>query len=123
MTTRVLVADDRAPFRLAARRVLRAAAGFELVGEVTSGEQAVALAAALGPDVVLMDILMPGIGGIEAARRIATARPAIVTILLSTYRAQDLPVEAQSCGAAAYVHKSDFGAGVLQELYASRSAR
>jgi two-component system, NarL family, invasion response regulator UvrY len=123
VTLRVLVADDRAPFRRAARSVLRASAGFEFVGEASSGEEAVALAGSLRPDLVLMDILMAGIGGIEATRRIAAARPGTVTVLLSTYRAEDLPAEARSCGAAAYVHKADFEAGLLRSIYASRSAR
>lgn len=128
MTVRVLVADDQAPFRRAARAVIRATAGFELVGEATSGEEAVALSGALYPDLVLMDILMTGMGGIAAARFIAAARPATVTVLLSTYREEDLPPDARSCGAAGYIHKSDFGAGVLVQAWdrwaqASRSAR
>jgi two-component system, NarL family, invasion response regulator UvrY len=128
VTVRVLVADDQAPFRRAAHAVIRATGGFELVGEATSGEEAVALCGALHPDLVLMDILMAGMGGIAAARFIASARPATVTILLSTYREEDLPPGARSCGAAGYVHKSDFGAGVLAAAWqrraqASRSAR
>ena len=75
MNVRVLVADDHAPFRRAARSVLSAAAGFQLVGEATSGEEAVALADSLRPDLVLMDIVMAGIGGIEAARSITAAHP------------------------------------------------
>jgi two-component system invasion response regulator UvrY len=117
---RVLVADDQVPFRLAARAVLGATSGFELVGEVTSGEEAVELAALLGPDLVLLDIHMPGIGGIEASRRITAPRQGVVTVLLSTYREEDLPEEARSCGAAAYVHKEDFGPNVLGAL-ATRS--
>ena len=117
MTVRVLVADDQAPFRQAARAVIRAMDDFELVGEATSGEHAVALTCALEPDLVLMDILMTGMGGIAAARVIAGARPATVTILLSTYREEDLPPDASSCGAAAYIHKSDFGAGVLAHAW------
>ena len=101
----------------------RASASFELVSEATSGKEAVALAGSLRPDLVLMDILMAGIGGIEATRRIAAAQPGMVSVLLSTYRAEDLPAEARSCGAAAYVHKADFEAPLLRAIYASRSAR
>ena len=68
MTVRVLVADDQAPFRRAARSVVGATTDFELVGEASSGEEAVALVGSLRPDLVLMDIAMDGIGGIEAAR-------------------------------------------------------
>ena len=120
MTVRVLVADDQAPFRKAARSVLGATAEFELVGEATSGEEAVALADSLRPDLVLMDIKMAGIGGIEAARSIATAHPETMTILVSTYREEDLPPQARACGAAAYLHKSDLGGHVLRELWNGR---
>jgi two-component system invasion response regulator UvrY len=117
MTVRVLVADDQVPFRRAARYVLNATNDFELVGEATSGEEAVTLVDSLRPDVVLMDIKMPGIGGIEAARSITATHPETMTILLSTYREKDLPHQARTCGAAAYLHKSDFGGHALRELW------
>ena len=120
MTVRVVVADDQAPFRRAARSVLHAATGFQLVGEATSGEDAVALVGSLRPDLVLMDITMKGIGGIEAARSIAATHPGTMTILLSTYREEDLPLQAQACGAAAYLHKSDFGGQALRTLWENR---
>jgi two-component system, NarL family, invasion response regulator UvrY len=117
VTVRVLVADDQAPFLRAARSVLEAAPEFELVGDARSGEEALALAGSLRPDLVLMDIAMAGVGGIEAARSIATAFPGTVTFLLSTYREQDLPAQARTCGAAAYLHKSEFCAAVLRALW------
>jgi DNA-binding NarL/FixJ family response regulator len=123
MTVRVLIADDQAPFRTAARSVLGAAAGFRLVGEATSGEEAVELVGSLRPDLVLMDITMAGIGGIEAARSIAAGHPTTMTILLSTYREEDLPDEAGTCGAAAYLHKSDFSGQALRELWDDRRYR
>lgn len=109
----VLIVDDQAPFRRAARSVVLATPGFEVSGEAESGEEAVARAAELRPGMVLMDINLPGINGIEAARRITAARPGTVTLLLSTYREEDLPPGAADCGAAAYVHKEDFGPAVL----------
>jgi two-component system, NarL family, invasion response regulator UvrY len=115
---RVLVVDDQAPFRRAARAVLDATSGFELVAEAASGEEAVDLAASLEPDLVLLDIHMAGIGGIEASRRISDPRNGVVTVLLSTYREEDLPEAARSCGAAAYVHKEDFGSRALNALWA-----
>jgi len=120
MTVRVLVADDQAPFRRAARAVLDATADYELVGEATSGEEAVALADSLRPDLVLIDIRMAGIGGIEAARSINARYPETVTILLSTYREEDLPPQARLCGAAAYLHKSDFSGPALDQLWERR---
>jgi DNA-binding NarL/FixJ family response regulator len=120
MSVRVLVADDQAPFRKAVSLVLGASADFELVGEATSGEEAVLFADSLAPDVVLMDIKMPGIGGIEAARTIAAIHPRTLTILLSTYRERDLPADALTCGAAAYLHKSEFAEQVLRVLWDGR---
>ena len=91
--------------------------GFQPVAEAESGEATVAAATELAPELVLMDIHLPGINGIEATRRILRVRPATVVILLSTYRAADLPPEARQCGAATYVHKEDFHPGVLRAIW------
>lgn len=119
----VVVVDDQAPFRRAARAVVAATTGFELVGEARTGEEAVRLAQSLGPDLVLMDIKMPGIGGIEATRRIAAAGADTAVVLVSTYRATDLPANAQTCGAAAFIHKKGFGPSVLEDTWHSLSPR
>jgi two-component system invasion response regulator UvrY len=121
VSVRVLVADDQAPFRLAARSVVGATSDFELVGEARSGREAIELTRSLRPDLVLMDIAMPDLDGIEAARSIAATFPATVTILLSTYRAEDVPERARTCGAAAYVHKSDFCGPVLRVVWDGRA--
>ena len=113
----VLIVDDQAPFRAVARTVVQLAAGFSVVGEAASGEEAVELAASLHPSLVLMDINLPGINGIEATRQIVAAAPDTVVIMLSTYRADDLPSDAADCGAARYVHKEDFGPAILQEIW------
>jgi DNA-binding NarL/FixJ family response regulator len=117
----VLIVDDQAPFRKAARAVVAATPGFDVAGEAESGEEAVELADALDPGLVLMDINLPGINGIEATRRIIAAHPATVVMLLSTYQAGDLPADADSCGAAAYVHKEQFGPNVVREVWEQRS--
>jgi two-component system, NarL family, invasion response regulator UvrY len=118
----VVVVDDQAPFRRAARAMVAATTGFELVGEARSGEEAVRLARSLRPDLVLMDIKMPGIGGIEATRRIAAATSAVV-VLVSTYRETDLPAYAKSCGAAGFIHKKGFGPSVLDDIWRSLNPR
>ena len=115
-----LIVDDQAPFRRAAAAVISATPGFEVVGEADTGEQALELVGSLQPALVLMDINMPGISGIEATRRITRERPDIVVVLLSTYGADDLPADARSCGAAAYVHKEQFGPGKLQGIWETR---
>ena len=113
----VLIVDDQGPFRPAARAVLAATPWFDPVGEAESGEQALDMVEALAPALVLMDINMPGIGGIEASRRIVGDHPDTVVFLLSTYRADDLPEGAKSCGAAGSIHKEEFGSAVLQDLW------
>ena len=116
----VLIVDDQAPFRAVARTVVQLAAGFSVIGEAASGEEAVELAASLHPSLVLMDINLPGINGIEATRQIVAAAPDTVVIMLSTYRADDLPSDAADCGATRYVHKEDFGPAILREIWTER---
>lgn len=117
----VLIVDDQAPFRAVARTVVDLVSGFVVVGEAASGEEAVAMAADLHPALVLMDINLPGINGIEATRQIVATAPDTVVMMLSTYRSDDLPSDAATCGAARYVHKEDFGPAVLRETWADRT--
>lgn len=118
--TPVLVVDDQAPFRAIARQVVELTPGFAVVGEAASGEEAVVLAEELAPAVVLMDINLPGINGIEATRRIVASAPDTRVVLLSTYRDTDLPADALECGARRYVHKEDFEPGVLIDVLEDR---
>ncbi len=119
----VLVVDDQDPFRMAARSVVQATLGFELLGEATSGEEAVLQVEALSPGLVLMDITMDGIGGVEATRRIVGAHPGVRVLLLSTYDADDLPADARRCGATGYVHKEHFGPDILEKVMAGAGVR
>lgn len=114
----VLIVDDQAPFRRAARAVVGATPGFEVVEETDSGEAAIELVDRLAPGLVLMDINMQGISGIEAARRITGQHPETVVLLLSTHHADDLPANAWDCGAAAYVNKEEFEPKVVLDVWA-----
>ncbi len=120
MTVAVVVVDDQLPFRLAARAVLKRTDGFELVGEASTGEEAVDKVAELHPALVLMDINMPGISGIEATRRIMASAPETTVFLCSTYELSELPADALQSGAAAYVNKEELGPDVLIRLWESR---
>jgi two-component system, NarL family, invasion response regulator UvrY len=113
---RVVVVDDHPAFRSAARAVIRATHGFELVGEATSGEEAIGLVEALRPDLVLMDVNMPGIGGVEATRRIVESCPRRIVALISSDREEDLPGGARWCGATAWLRKEHFAPATLAEL-------
>ncbi|HEX4493583.1 MAG TPA: response regulator transcription factor [Acidimicrobiia bacterium] len=120
-TVSVMIVDDQLPFRAVARTVIGLTSGFVVAAEAESGEDAVTVAAEQQPDLVLMDINLPGINGIEATRRILAARPEVVVILLSTYSETDLPADARECGAIAYVHKEDFGPALVRELWGKRT--
>jgi pilus assembly protein CpaE len=118
----VLIVDDQLPFRLAARAVLRRTEGFELIGEASDGDEAVVLAAELRPRLVLMDINMPRVNGIEATRLILEAQPETTVFLCSTYQRSDLPPEAESSGFVAYVNKEELGPDLLRRLWEERPA-
>ena len=121
MSVAVLVVDDQLPFRLAARAVVSRAEGFELAGEAASGEEAITKAAELHPDLVLMDINMPGMNGIEATKQIVDAEPSTVVFLCSTYQLADLPADAVTSGARAYLNKEEFAPDALATLWAARN--
>jgi two-component system invasion response regulator UvrY len=118
----VVVVDDQAPFRLAARAVLRRLPCFELAGEASNGPEAIEVVDAVRPALVLMDINMPGMNGIEATRRILAAHPGIVVFLCSTYDMEDLPPDAAGSGASAYLNKERFGGDTLRRLWAGRNS-
>jgi len=118
----VLIVDDQPLFRRAASTVVRLTPGFEVVGEAQSGEAAIDLVDELRPRLVLMDINMGGINGIEATRRITGVHPEVAVVLLSTYQAADLPADASSSGMAAYVNKDEFGPVVLRAVWDDRRA-
>jgi DNA-binding NarL/FixJ family response regulator len=120
MSVRVLIVDDQEPFREAARMVVDATDGFEVVGESITGESSVEMARELSPDLVLMDVNLPGIDGLEATRQIlADQASRIVVLLLSTYEEAEFGPRITECGAAAFISKSAFGPDRLEAAWSA----
>ena len=105
MTIRVLVVDDHRLVRLALARMVAKASGIEVVGEADSGESAVSHCRTVGPDVVLMDLRMPGIGGLEATRRIIRLELGIRVLVVSALDEEPFPAQAMRAGAMGFVTK------------------
>ena len=105
MTVRVLLADDQALVRAGFRMILEAQDDLEVVGEAADGEQALALAASERPDVVLMDIRMPVLDGLEATRRLVATQPAARVLVLTTFDLDDYVYEALTAGASGFLLK------------------
>jgi DNA-binding NarL/FixJ family response regulator len=116
----VVIVDDHAPFRDAAQAVLGAMDGFTVVGTAATGETGVALTRSLRPDLVLLDVNLPDVSGVEVSRLLATDHPAPLVLLLSTYDRSEFGDEVSECGAAGYLSKSDFGADRLLEVLDGR---
>jgi len=119
---RVLIVDDQEPFRLAARMVVEATDGFEVVGEVETGEDSVRAADDLDPDLILMDVNLPGINGLEATRQILVSSHRVVILILSTYEEEEYGPRAAESGAAGYIPKSSFGPDRLVEAWTAATA-
>lgn len=115
----VMIVDDQPPFRAAARAVVDRVKGFELIAEVASGEEAVEASAGIAPQLVLMDINMGELDGIEATRIITASDPNVKVILVSTYAIDDLPPGARTSGAIAYVNKDELSPRVIRRLWES----
>jgi two-component system, NarL family, invasion response regulator UvrY len=114
---RVLTVDDQPLFRDAARAVISATPGFEALAEVGSGEDALALIDRLRPDVVLLDIGLPGIDGLETSRRLTATRPAPLVVLISADDDPMLRDSAREYGAAGFVSKKELRPGILRMLW------
>lgn len=113
---RVLIVDDQAPFRSAVRMVVEMTGGFEVAGEAESGEEGVELATELRPDLVLMDVYLSGIDGMEATRRISSADQPPRVVVMSTHESEEFAEAALDAGAIAFIPKSQFG---MDELAAA----
>jgi DNA-binding NarL/FixJ family response regulator len=115
---RVVIADDHPLYRAGLRTLLAGQSDMEVAGEAATGEQAVELAASMAPDIVLMDITMPGIGGIEATRQIISGRPQIAVLILTMLDDGPSVLAAIRVGARGYLVK---GAGGDEALDAIRA--
>ena len=121
-STRVVVADDHETFRAGLIALLQTAPGVEVVGEAATGEAGLDVVRDAQPDVVLMDVNLPGIDGVEAARRLRERPSPPVVLLLSTYDEDAGAQFVAESGASAYVTKSSFGCDRLREAWAAASA-
>lgn len=115
----VLVVDDQRPFRLAAKATLARTPGFTMVGEAADGTEVVAAAGATGAELVLMDVNMPQMDGLDATRALLAARPGTIVFLCSTYSLDELPASARTSGAHAYLNKEDLSPALLAKLWAA----
>jgi two-component system invasion response regulator UvrY len=112
----VVAVDDRPLFREVVCKLVRATPGMVVVGEAACGEQAVDLVEKLRPDLVLMDVQMPGIGGVAAAHKIKAAHPSTIVALISATRPEDLPPETAECRADVLIWKGDLRPRLLEEV-------
>jgi DNA-binding NarL/FixJ family response regulator len=119
---RILVVDDHKAFRDALRDLVVAAPGFVLAGEAGSGEEALRAVESLSPELVLMDVYMPGIGGIAAAREILSLHPGVVVVLISVDEPALHPSVCQLGPAVTCIRKQDLRPRGLRQLWQARGA-
>src|SRR3954447_25780116 len=113
----VLVVDDQLVFRQVAHEVIGATDEFELLGEAASGAHGLIAVSELSPDLVLLDVRMPEMDGIETATRMHAQDPRSVIVLITIEEAPNLPAGLSTCGAAELVRKQDFGPALLRRLW------
>jgi DNA-binding NarL/FixJ family response regulator len=114
-----MTVDDQEVFRSAARAVVEATPGFESAGEPSSGEEALELVAAARPELVLVDVRMPGMGGLETARELSARHPELAVVLVSL----DDPPTDTGPTEIPFARKQDFGPGLLRSLWEAHGSR
>jgi DNA-binding NarL/FixJ family response regulator len=114
---RILLADDHAVLRAGLRALLEAEAGLEVIGEVGTGEEAVAMAERLKPNVVVMDLSMPGIGGLEATRRIAALQQDTRVLVLTMHGEEEHLLPVLEAGGSGYVNKRSADEELIQAIH------
>jgi DNA-binding NarL/FixJ family response regulator len=122
-SARILIADDHELFRRGLTAELTQVPGWVVVGEAANGRIAVELAASLKPDLVVLDLTMPELNGLEAARQIISAEPAARVLMLTAHESEQLVREVLSAGAQGYVLKSDAGRVLVAALQALLDGR
>jgi two-component system, NarL family, invasion response regulator UvrY len=115
----VLTVDDQPVFLEAARALITSTPGFALAGEATSGAEAIRAVERLHPDLVLLDVRMPGLDGIETARWLTAKGSDVVIVLVTGHDAEDVETLAEHAGAVALVAKERLRPKLLRELWAS----
>ena len=113
----MVTVDDQAVFRAAAHEVIEATPGFCALGEASSGAEGLTLVDEVEPELVLIDVRMPGMNGAETARRVSEKHPRTVVVLISIADSANVPSTAGKCGAVALVRKQDFGRSMLVDLW------
>jgi DNA-binding NarL/FixJ family response regulator len=117
-TVRVLIADDQTLFRVGLARLLEGDPRVDIVGQAGDGSEAVKLAGSLQPDVVLMDLKMPNVDGIEATRQIVANHPGVKVLLLTTFEADNHVIQALKAGASGYILKDSRPDSIVSSLLA-----
>jgi DNA-binding NarL/FixJ family response regulator len=115
---RVLIVDDQTLFRAGLARLLNEDPRVKVIGQAADGQEAIKLAAALKPDVVLMDLKMPNLDGVEATRRIVAEQPDIKVVILTTFETDSYVIEALKAGASGYVLKDSQPSAIASGLLA-----
>ncbi|HEV2237389.1 MAG TPA: response regulator transcription factor [Ktedonobacterales bacterium] len=115
---RILIADDHPVFRFGLRALLSAEPATEVIGEATTGDDAISLAAELLPDVILMDLNMPGVNGIEATRRILSVIPHVAILIITMFEDDDSIFAAMRAGARGYLLKGAEGDETMRAIRA-----
>ena len=115
-TTTIILADDHRIVRQGLHALLKAETDFDVIGEADDGREAIELVKSLSPDVVVLDLMMPGLNGLEAAREINRQYPLTKIIILSMYDDEGFVIEALSNGVAAYVLKDAGSSDLIQAV-------